>query len=1172
MTSSPIEARLRGFRRRCRQVLGLHGAACVFAVAFGIAVASGLGDWLLDLSTGVRAILLATLVVGTTWTAYRFLLVPLLFPLRDVDLALRVEDKFPELNDQLASAVEFMRESPESDRTGSPTLRREVVEHAARQAAALPFESAIDWKPARRVVAAAGSILLLAAALVLASPGSARTALARLINPFGDVTWPRDIRLRLLDVPRRIARGDAFQVSVAVESVGGRIPDRAEIHYEFDGGDTATEPMRPQGESQFTGGLEAVTRGFDFYIRAGDGLIDPVHVDVVPPPEIEGLRVRLTYPAYTGRPHEELPPDKGQVRAVWGTVVDLAARSSKPLARAELRLEPTGTIPAAVSPQGTELAASFKLEESGSYWFALRDREGFENRRVSRYELVVQKDQPPDVTIEQPSSDIEVTPTADVPLRVAIKDDFWIHSATLEHSASGSAAESKSVPLWAGDSRPQRHVVEHVWHLADLALTPGSSVTYRAAARDGDDLRGPNIGQSRQLRLMIVTPEALARRIEDRQLVIYQELERIRKQQIDAKAQVSGLNEQLARATDFGKADVARLQSAEMLQRQVGRRITSPTEGVQAQVAQVQQDLANNHIEDAAVAEQMAAVESGLDQIAREHLPPIDQQLGQLRKSAEAAAERPTDASQRDAAHAGLQEAEKHQDAVVAGLDDLLERMGKWETYRGIARDVRELADEQNKLAEQTTEVGRETIGKNKDNLAADVQAQLDRLAGRQEQTREQLGRVQRKMEQMSGRLAESDPVGSESLRDAAESSRQAGTSEQMQQAASGIRQNQVGSAETAQRQAAEDLKQMLDTLENNRERDLAKIVQKLREAETKLADIRQRQLEQLKRTQESQANQNAEERKRELERLARQEQELQRETARLAQQLRRLQADQAGKTSSSAAGRMGQAGEQLDQADAEQAQAAQQKVLEELEKAQQEVAQARREAEAQLAMEQLAKIGDTLAALHNREKAAKEESERLEKARQEKGNWTRPLLASLRTAGEAQDAIREDTAKAREVLTSAPVFALALSRAISNMERAGQRLKDRNADPETQAAQQAAVDRLAQLLDSLKNDPANQEGDQQQQQGGEAGGQGSGQPGDGIPAVAQLKLLRSLQIEINERTQELAQLRKRQQKLSPDQLQEAQSLAADQGTLADLVRNFTAPSEDGPPDEGEKP
>jgi hypothetical protein len=542
-----------------------------------------------------------------------------------------------------------------------------------------------------------------------------------------------------------------------------------------------------------------------------------------------------------------------------------------------------------------------------------------------------------------------------------------------------------------------------------------------------------------------------------------------------------------------------------------------------------------------------------------------------VRKSAEAATERPADAAQRDAARAGLEEAEKHQDAVVAGLDDLLERMSKWETYRGIARDVRELAEEQNKLGEQTAEVGRESIGKNKENLPADVQAQLDRLAGRQEQAREQLGRVQRKMEQMSGRLAENDPVGSEALRDAAESSRQAGTAEQMQQAAAGIRQNQVGSAEAAQRQAAEDLKQMLDTLENNRERDLAKIVQKLREAETKLAEIRQRQLEQLKRTQEAGANQNAEERNRELERLARQEQELQRETARLAQQLRRLAADQAGKTSSSAAGRMAQAGEQLNESDAEAAQAAQQRVLEELEKAQQEVAQARREAEAQLALEQLAKIGDTLAALHNREKAAKEESERLEKARQEKGNWTRPLLASLRTASEAQDTIREDTAKAREVLTSAPVFALALSRAISNMERATQRLKDRNADAETQAAQQAAINRLAQLLDSLKNDPANQEGEQQQQSG-EGEGQGSGQQGDGIPAIAQLKLLRSLQIEINQRTQELAQLQKREQRLSPNQVEEAKSLAADQGTLADIVRNITAPSQDEPPDEGEKP
>jgi hypothetical protein len=1159
MPKSPIEARLAEFRRRVRQVIGLHGTCWLLVVVTGIAAASGVVDWLLDLSTGVRAILLATLIGAAAWTAWRLLVLPYLARLRDVDLAMKVEAEYPKLHDQLASAVEFLEESPDSARSGSPALKRAVVEQTSRQVSSIRFESALDWRPTKRAAAVATTVLVLAAVLVFASPGSARIALARLINPFGRTGWPRDTHLALGRVPTRIARGEPFPFTVQV--VQGRMPDRAEVHFAFEGGDFSNESLRPQGDRQFAGGLEAATRSFDFYVRAGDGLTDPVHVDVVPPPEIERLKVTLTFPPYTDLPVEELPDDKGQVRAVWGTQVDVAARASKPLDSAAIRIGQNEPLNATLSLDGRDLRASFKIEENGSYWLALRDREGFENRQATRYELTVRTDQAPDVFIERPVSDIQVTPTADVPLRVMLKDDFGIDDATLVHSGSAPDAPPEAtvdVPLWKSGAEPEcRHVIEHTWRLAELGLTPGSMLTYRVTARDRDNLRGPNVGQSRQLRLHVVAADELARSLEDRQQKIYQDLERLRKLQVDARQQVVDLREQLKHQPALSKADLTRLQAAEMLQRQIERKIASPTEGLQNNIEQIKQDLANNHITNSAVSEQMEAVGEGLDKIAREALPEIEQNLSRVRKGAEESADKKPQET-------GLGQAQKHQDHVVATLDELLEQMSKWETYRGIAREVRDLAEQQEQLATDTRDTGRETIGKQRESLPADQQAKLGQLANRQDQLREQLNRVQRKMEQMSGRVAENDPIGAETLRDAVEGSRQAGTSEQMQKASSSIQQNQVGAAETAQKQSAEDLKNMLDTLENTRERDLAKIVQKLKEAEQKLSDLRKRQVEQLERTKEAQSQADAEARKRELEKLAREEKELQQETARLAQQLRRLRAERAGKTSSSAAGRMGQAGQQMQQGEGEQAQQEQEKVLEELQQAQRETEQARKEAEAELAMEQLVKIADTLAALHQREVELKKETVRLDTARRERGDWTRPQLASLRAAAENQKQVREETEKAKEVLTSAPVFALTLTRAISNMDRAGERLGERLADDETQAAEQAAIDRFAQLLDALKNDPSKNVEGEQQEGGGQGGGQQGGPPRDGIPPLAQLKLLRSLQVEINQRTTELAELQNKVQKLTPAQQNELKSLAAEQGTLADLVREFIQSLDEG--------
>ena len=89
MPNSPIDLRLQDLRRRVRRVLGIHGVCWLLAVGAGFATVSGLADWLLDLSTGVRVILLLLLVGASLWTGYRLLLLPLLLRLRDVDLAAR---------------------------------------------------------------------------------------------------------------------------------------------------------------------------------------------------------------------------------------------------------------------------------------------------------------------------------------------------------------------------------------------------------------------------------------------------------------------------------------------------------------------------------------------------------------------------------------------------------------------------------------------------------------------------------------------------------------------------------------------------------------------------------------------------------------------------------------------------------------------------------------------------------------------------------------------------------------------------------------------------------------------------------------------------------------------------------------------------------------------------
>jgi tRNA(Met) C34 N-acetyltransferase TmcA len=126
--------------------------------------------------------------------------------------------------------------------------------------------------------------------------------------------------------------------------------------------------------------------------------------------------------------------------------------------------------------------------------------------------------------------------------------------------------------------------------------------------------------------------------------------------------------------------------------------------------------------------------------------------------------------------------------------------------------------------------------------------------------------------------------------------------------------------------------------------------------------------------------------------------------------------------------------------------------------------------------------------------------------------------------------------------------------------------------DQETQRLMREALNLLEQMLEALKPENAVARKPQKQQQKPEnpmAQDSPKGQ-GDGIPYLAQLKALKSLQEDINRRTTAFGRKHPDTAKLNPKEQQELESLRQEQEELKDLLQELTAPAAAEP--EGGKP
>jgi hypothetical protein len=202
--------------------------------------------------------------------------------------------------------------------------------------------------------------------------------------------------------------------------------------------------------------------------------------------------------------------------------------------------------------------------------------------------------------------------------------------------------------------------------------------------------------------------------------------------------------------------------------------------------------------------------------------------------------------------------------------------------------------------------------------------------------------------------------------------------------------------------------------------------------------------------------------------------------------------------------------------------------------------------------------------------------------------NWTWPKVRSLDDLNRAQLGVAGETDLLKGKLKEAKVFHMMLDRAHQDMlaaqekgkqwhQKANQHWQQKALNDKDLAAeallytatikpQKSAGDRLQRLIDALvpELEAARQDAKAAGPDGGDGGGAESPKKGgiqaqDGIPPVAQLKVLKAEQLEVNARTKEFAEQHPNLDRLSPAERNELETIHGEQERLLQLFRELVA-------------
>jgi hypothetical protein len=1192
-------------------LLAFYAAASVLATLVGGVVLWGLIDAALHVSeAGVRAIATLAILAATGFVAWKFALPAWRTRPSLLSVAQRIEQRWPELGDRLSSSLAFLGQEESDALAGSAALRRAVVAETMSKAEQLPFSAAIDGRPTWRVGIISAFVLLTAVGLAIVFPAGAKLVLARTLNPWTSATWPRRHQLDIEKASERLAKGADFEAIVIDRA--GPLPEVVTIEYQFeDDGKTQSREMKLL-DGKMVHRLEGVTRSFRYRATGGDDTsMDWRDLQVLEPPTITSLTAKVLPPAYTGWPAAASTPD---FRALEGSRIELTGTVDKPIQSAALKLEGAGTpteAAIAVSSDGLSftLPASadkpWLLSQANAYALELTSVEGF-TTTSARNDLRVVPDRPPAVVVEQPADNVSVTPQAVLPLRVLVKDDLAIARIELKYLRSDeSEAGEQTVELYVGREQAEAvkvsplkegtlagesRTVEYNWNLAEIKnLAPGVTLTWHVSSSDFK----PQAGLSPAQRLVIISQEELEDRIAQRQNAILLQLQEVLRKEQKSRSDVAALGTQLETIGRLGKQDLDQLQSVELEQRQVQRGLTSDSDGVLAQVKLLLGELASNRVDSPEVVRRMTALAKEIDRLKREPLPAAERELNtalkivrdDIDKNGDVSPDaKKGDTAAKAATSTALASAGGAQDETITTLERLLGDLEEFDNYRRFAREVSRLRSDQTALQKETQALQPKTLSKSPRDLSPQELASLRRAAQKQTELARQIDKLVGRMAEARTKLNDSQPLAASTLADALESARQAGISSQMLDTARSIEQNQLGNAGEAQTNIGEALSELQDILSNRKEHELSRRIKQLRDSAGEL-DNTLTQLQGVKKRTEAAAKVgNEAERKRQLERLSREQKKLAEQAERLARKLERLQSEQAGQKVSQAGGKTGDASQAIQEGNSQKSLEDLADAQKRLEEAKQQLQQDIAQAEQDLFFEQVAKLEQAIQGLIARQKTVIDETARLEGLKKNQdGEWTPSQRTSVRSVTEQERDLVGETAAFAQKLKEAAAFDLALEGAVREMNRATARLDRFLTNDETQASEKIALARLEQVLEALKPEPPGDMPPMEDPMGNMGPGNQGPQmpPGDAVHLLAELKLLKLMQQEINRRTAEIEKQAANAQNLTPEQEKELDDLSQEQGKLADLVLNLgekaakqaaSGPATAEPPDQEKKP
>ncbi len=576
--STAIARTFEQLRRLLTRYITAHGLLLIALWLLLVFWLGGLIDYLpvtmgsSETPTWLRGCLLALMLIGSGFIFVRWIVAPLLVRLEDKSLALLIERNYPELNNELITAVELSHHATEevSNFNAHRAMLERVHQSATQRMSVVRPSELFNWQPLWGVgmATALGLTVTLIAALGM-SDWTGRWA--RRLFMLDNEPWPRKAALRadglLLQIPSfstqlsaqrvllpfvdnvvRVPQGAAPQLQISADAGAPQVPEVCTLFYRSTDGARGRANLRRIGSPRdawqtFTldgPPLDGLTHDMRIDVVGLDARLRELRIEIVQPAVVADMKLDCTYPSYlldslSVRAAQETLNYRSGISIPEGTEVTLIGTASHPLKRVEYLIQspgqdenPAGGQVLTSSPTGNQFRLHLgRLTTSQVVEVRLVDQFGLSAEQIPRYVITMREDTLPEVNSQLSGIGLAVTSIAQLPIVGTVVDDHGIARVDAEVTLNESPPLAK--PLTLEETQLKSTIdLEKLQAEEQTSIEPGMTLGIVVTARDFYDLGEPqHIGRGQSVQLSVVTPDQLIVILDRQELELRQRLELI---------------------------------------------------------------------------------------------------------------------------------------------------------------------------------------------------------------------------------------------------------------------------------------------------------------------------------------------------------------------------------------------------------------------------------------------------------------------------------------------------------------------------------------------------------------------------------------------------------------------------------------------------------------------